>query len=107
MRRTVGKVSASVPSRSKTTASNRFFLSGACIVENRTGIIAARYPSRQSIEIHLKEASHSRMELPILQNDLRSSGSWATALADEQGQWRRARGASAATETAGEADLRE
>ena len=27
------------------------------------------------------------MELPILQNDLRSSGSWATALAEEQKQW--------------------
>jgi len=36
------------------------------------------------------------MELPILQNDLRSSGSWATALAEEQKQWAQARAAAEA-----------
>src|SRR5690349_10563616 len=40
------------------------------------------------------------MELPILQNDLRSSGSWATALAEEQKRW-------ALAHAAGEGSLRD
>jgi hypothetical protein len=39
------------------------------------------------------------MELPILQNDLRSSGSWATALAEEQKRWARACTSSTVVET--------
>lgn len=47
------------------------------------------------------------MELPILQDNLRSSGSWTAALAGEQQKWKQWLAASTASETAGETKLRE
>ncbi len=47
------------------------------------------------------------MELPILQDNLRSSGGWTAALTREREQWAEARAVSASTRTTSDSKLRE